>query len=148
VREVAAEVTPQPGATASIWADESDAEFEAFRTTVHRLRSSDTWRTTAPSFTGELGPPRHQHTFAIARADGPGALDRSERPPKPLGSRNDIRHCTAGLVELWVVATRPVEVTRLAAFALVHGVPEILTLNVSDFARFDGLSAVHPSSVN
>jgi hypothetical protein len=45
VREVAAEVTPQPGVTTSIWADESDAEFEAFHTAVHRLRSSDTWRT-------------------------------------------------------------------------------------------------------
>jgi hypothetical protein len=45
VREVAAEVTPRPGATTSIWTDESDAEFEAFRTTVQRLRSSDTWRT-------------------------------------------------------------------------------------------------------
>jgi len=36
---------------------------------------------------------------------------------------------------------------RLAALALVHGVAEILTLNISDFARFDGVAAVHPSSV-
>jgi len=36
---------------------------------------------------------------------------------------------------------------RLAAAALVHGVTEILTLNVSDFARFDGVAPVHPSSV-
>ena len=36
---------------------------------------------------------------------------------------------------------------RLAAIALVHGVPQILTLNVSDFARFAGVTAIHPAAV-
>ncbi len=36
---------------------------------------------------------------------------------------------------------------RLAAAMLVHGVGHVLTLNVSDFARFSGLTAVHPASV-
>jgi hypothetical protein len=46
VHEVAAEVTPvAPVVTAvSIWGDESDAEFEAFRSSVQRLRSDDFWR--------------------------------------------------------------------------------------------------------
>jgi predicted nucleic acid-binding protein len=33
---------------------------------------------------------------------------------------------------------------RLAAAMYVHGVTHILTLNVTDFKRFDGLTAVHP----
>src|SRR6266700_1006700 len=33
---------------------------------------------------------------------------------------------------------------RLAAAMYVHGVGHILTLNVTDFSRFDGLTAVHP----
>lgn len=36
---------------------------------------------------------------------------------------------------------------RLAAAMLVHGVGHILTFNVSDFARFDGITALHPESV-
>jgi hypothetical protein len=46
VHEVAAEVIPPaPFVTAvSIWGDESDAEFEAFQSSVQRLRSNDVWR--------------------------------------------------------------------------------------------------------
>lgn len=36
---------------------------------------------------------------------------------------------------------------RLAAVMYVHGVSHILTLNTSDFARFDGITALHPSAV-
>lgn len=36
---------------------------------------------------------------------------------------------------------------RLAAAMYVHGVRHILTLNVQDFSRFDGLNAVHPDAV-
>src|SRR6266851_4260861 len=36
---------------------------------------------------------------------------------------------------------------RLAAVMYVHGVSRILTLNVGDFSRFEGLTALHPESV-
>jgi predicted nucleic acid-binding protein len=36
---------------------------------------------------------------------------------------------------------------RLAALMEVHGLHEILTLNVADFARFPGVSAIHPKDV-
>jgi predicted nucleic acid-binding protein len=36
---------------------------------------------------------------------------------------------------------------RLAASMYVHSVNHILTLNVSDFKRFSGLTALHPSSM-
>jgi predicted nucleic acid-binding protein len=36
---------------------------------------------------------------------------------------------------------------RLAAAMYVHGVSHVLTLNVADFSRFVGLTAVHPDSV-
>ena len=36
---------------------------------------------------------------------------------------------------------------RLAAALRVHGVTHILTFNVSDFKRFAGLTAVHPTEV-
>jgi len=36
---------------------------------------------------------------------------------------------------------------RLAASMYVHGVNHILTLNVTDFSRFSGLVALHPTSL-
>jgi predicted nucleic acid-binding protein len=36
---------------------------------------------------------------------------------------------------------------RLAAATVVHGISHILTLNVTDFSRYSGLTAVHPNSV-
>ena len=36
---------------------------------------------------------------------------------------------------------------RLAAAMYVHGVNHILTFNVGDFGRFDGLSPLHPDSI-
>jgi predicted nucleic acid-binding protein len=36
---------------------------------------------------------------------------------------------------------------RLAASMYVHGVNHILTLNVADFSRFSGLTALHPGEV-
>jgi predicted nucleic acid-binding protein len=36
---------------------------------------------------------------------------------------------------------------RLAATMIVHGISHILTLNVTDFSRYSGLTAVHPNSV-
>jgi len=37
---------------------------------------------------------------------------------------------------------------RLAAIAIVHGVPSILTLNTRDFAGIDDVVAVHPANVS
>jgi len=34
---------------------------------------------------------------------------------------------------------------RLAAAMYVHGVPHILTLNLQDFSRFEGLTPLHPN---
>lgn len=36
---------------------------------------------------------------------------------------------------------------RLVAAMLVHGVRQLLTLNIQDFARYSGITAVHPRDV-
>jgi predicted nucleic acid-binding protein len=36
---------------------------------------------------------------------------------------------------------------RLAASMYVHGVTQLLTVNVRDFQRFEGLRATHPTDV-
>jgi predicted nucleic acid-binding protein len=37
--------------------------------------------------------------------------------------------------------------TRLAASMYVHGIGQLLTINVRDFKRFDGLRVMHPADV-
>jgi len=45
------------------------------------------------------------------------------------------------------VAGAQVHDARIAAAMLAHGVPRLLTLNDRDFARYPGISAVHPRDV-
>jgi predicted nucleic acid-binding protein len=45
------------------------------------------------------------------------------------------------------VAGVQVHDTRLVASMLVHGVPNVLTVNDRDFRRYSGISAVHPRDV-
>ena len=47
----------------------------------------------------------------------------------------------------YVVSGVQVHDARLAATMYAHGVSHILTLNVGDFSRFDGLTALHPDSI-
>lgn len=47
----------------------------------------------------------------------------------------------------YVVSGVQVHDARLAATMYAHGVSHILTLNVADFSRFAGLTALHPDSV-
>jgi hypothetical protein len=37
--------------------------------------------------------------------------------------------------------------TRLAASMYLHGISQLLTINLRDFARFRGLNIVHPADV-
>ncbi len=51
------------------------------------------------------------------------------------------------IVVHYSVSGAQVHDARLAAAMYVHGVGHILTLNVTDFSRFDGLSPMHPNSI-
>jgi predicted nucleic acid-binding protein len=51
------------------------------------------------------------------------------------------------LVVAHSVAGVRVHDARLVAAMLVHGVPHLLTLNDRDFARYPGISVVHPRNV-
>ena len=51
------------------------------------------------------------------------------------------------LVVACSVAGVQVHDARLVAGMLAHGVPQLLTLNDRDFARYPGISAIHPHDV-
>jgi predicted nucleic acid-binding protein len=50
-----------------------------------------------------------------------------------------VRHAVSGV---------KVHDARLAAVMLAHGVTHLLTLDPRDFARYDGITAVHPAEVD
>ena len=61
---------------------------------------------------------------------------------------------TSAIYEEWerlvvVHAVRGVNVhdARLVAAMLVHGLTHILTFNISDFARYSEITAVHPTAI-
>lgn len=51
------------------------------------------------------------------------------------------------LVSQYGVSGRQVHDARLAAVVLVFGVNQILTFNTTDFSRYTGVDAVHPSAI-
>lgn len=51
------------------------------------------------------------------------------------------------LVVEYTISGVQVHDARLAAAMYVHRIGHILTLNISDFVRFSGLTALHPNSV-
>jgi len=61
----------------------------------------------------------------------------------------DTRKCTESGEKSLCNTTSGVQVhdARLAAAMYVHSVGNILTLNVADFSRFAGLSAIHPGTI-
>lgn len=61
-------------------------------------------------------------------------------------SREVYRQWRQLLVE-YQISGAQVHDARLAAFMLVHGVSHIVTFNTRDFARFRGITAVHPAEV-
>ena len=51
------------------------------------------------------------------------------------------------LVTRYGVAGKNVHDARIAAFAISHGIPNLLTINIGDFKRFTELNTVHPQDV-
>lgn len=51
------------------------------------------------------------------------------------------------IIVLYNVSGVQVHDARLAAAMRVHSLTHVLTLNVSDFQRFSGISPIHPESI-
>lgn len=65
-----------------------------------------------------------------------------------LSEGSDLFGRWLNLVEANRVRGKAAHDARLAVVAISNGVDQIRTLNVSDFARFQGVKAVHPSAVS
>lgn len=83
--------------------------------------------------------------FPPSRADH--TLSRLERYFRLVEDVPAIHPEWRKLVAVHAVSGRQVHDARLAAVMRVHGIAQILTFNTADFARYPGITAIHPASV-
>lgn len=74
-------------------------------------------------------------------------LTRLERFVVHLPDSDDIYAEWRRLVTLHSVSGKTAHDARLVAAMNVHGITHILTFNVEDFARYEGIQAMHPARV-
>jgi predicted nucleic acid-binding protein len=85
--------------------------------------------------------------FGLSAADAEMEVEAIEAGMSLLADSDAVYHEWRKIVAKHHVTGVRVHDARLAAAMYVHGVNHILTLNVQDFERFHGLTALHPAKV-
>ncbi len=88
-----------------------------------------------------------QNGFGLSVAEVEREVQSIERGLTLLPDSEALYHEWRRVVVDYQVRGLQVHDARLAAAMLVHGIPHILTLNVEDFRRYRGITAVHPGSL-
>ena len=70
-----------------------------------------------------------------------------ERDFEFVPDSREVHECWRGLLVANNVQGVQVHDAKLAASMYVHGIGQLLTINVRDFRRFDGLRVLHPSEL-
>jgi predicted nucleic acid-binding protein len=83
------------------------------------------------------------HTAAEAEAE----VNRLKAFFSLLPDTSEIYQEWERLVVVYAVRGVNVHDARLVAAMLVHGLTHVLTFNISDFARYSEITAVHPTTV-
>ncbi len=91
--------------------------------------------------------PRNRNGFGLTVADAEREVRAIEAGMIFLPDNEAVDRQWRRIVVQHNVSGVQVHDARVAAVMYVHGVRHILTLNVTDFARFSGLTAVHPNSI-
>lgn len=81
-----------------------------------------------------------------SRADR--SLRRFERTLKFLPDSAEVHQEWRKLVVSYAVKGRQVYDARLVAVMLVHNISQILTFNITDFKRYQEITAVHPDQIS
>lgn len=92
--------------------------------------------------------PRNRNGFGLTVADAEREVRAIEAGMIFLPDNEAVYRQWRRIVVQHSVSGVQVHDARVAAVMYVHGVSHILTLNVADFERFGGLTAVHPKSIS
>ena len=91
--------------------------------------------------------PQIRNGFGLTVADAEREVRAIEAGMSFLPDSKGVYQEWRRIVVQYGVSGVQVHDARLAAAMYVHRVSHILTLNVSDFGRFGGLTVVHPNSI-
>jgi predicted nucleic acid-binding protein len=91
--------------------------------------------------------PRDRNGFGLSTAETDRIARVIERGFELLPDSREVHDRWRQLLIAHDVKGVKVHDARLAASMYVHGVAHLLTLNVRDFQRFEGLHAIHPAEV-
>jgi predicted nucleic acid-binding protein len=91
--------------------------------------------------------PPDKNGFGLSVAEADRLVRVIERDFEFLPDSREVHNRWRSLLVAHGIHGVQVHDTRLAASMYVHGVEQLLTLNVRDFRRFDGLRVFHPSEL-
>ena len=91
--------------------------------------------------------PIDKNGFGLSVAETDRLARVIERDFEFLPDRREVHDRSSSLLVAHSIQGVRVHDARLAASMYVHGVGHILTINVRDFRRFDGLRIVHPTEL-
>jgi predicted nucleic acid-binding protein len=114
------------------------------------LRRGDTLHLcaqTAIEFWSVATRPKAVNGLGLSAADTDSALCVAEQWMIWLPEPSDIGARWRALVNKHGVLGKQAHDARLVALMEAHGLTHLLTLNAADFARFPGLTCLHPSDV-
>jgi predicted nucleic acid-binding protein len=91
--------------------------------------------------------PINRNGLGLAIADTEREVQVVEAGKSLLADSQEVYRGWRKIVVQYNISGVQVHDARLAAAMYVHSVGNILTLNVADFSRFAGLSAIHPGTI-
>ena len=92
--------------------------------------------------------PRTRNGYGLTIEKTQGNAEELERPFLFLPDTEAVYRVWRRIIVEHRIHGVQVHAARLAAILYAYGLTHILTLNTTDFARFTGLTAVHPGSVS
>jgi predicted nucleic acid-binding protein len=128
-----------------------DPHYPAIRAALVTLRRQGTRLCYTSQTLGEFWNastrPLDKNGFGLSVAETDAIAREIERDFEFLADNREVHDRWRRLLVAHAVKGVQVHDARLAASMYVHGVPQLLTINPRDFARYSGLSILHPADV-
>src|ERR1019366_4055822 len=129
-----------------------DPQHAAISHALHALVGQGVWLCYTSQTLGEFWNastrPLDKNGFSLSVAETDRLARVIERDFEFLPDRGEVHDRWRSLLVAHNIQGVQVHDARLAASMYVHGVGQLLTINVRDFRRFDGLRILHPAELS
>jgi predicted nucleic acid-binding protein len=128
---------------------QDDPQYEMLRLALLELRKADARLCFTSQILGEFWNvctrPLERNGFGLTISETVRVTRVIEETFEFLPDHRDVHERWRALLEQHEIKGVQVHDARLAAAMYVHGIAQLLTMNVGDFHRFEGLRAIHPA---